>query len=287
MPVIYLDVLIAVNWLIDGLLLSAVSRILRQPTKRWRIVLSGLVGAVASGMIFFTALSPWLLILLHAVVAAALIWIAFPFEGIGSLLRQVTVLYMMSALFSGLVTVLWSLTRSETFLARNGVVYWDVSPLWLAVATAVSYGAICLYEYLTRKRTPPSCEATLRIDDGAGICECRALYDTGMRLAEPFSGRPVVLVERDVLDPYLSDELKAALYCPTVAGREQRRIRLVPYRSLGADGLLPAFVPRDMTVTVGRQNKTVSGTYVALCKDLGLTDYQALVGSDTMGGSSG
>ena len=39
MPVIYLDVLVVLNWFIDFLLLSSTSRILRLPFKRWRLVL--------------------------------------------------------------------------------------------------------------------------------------------------------------------------------------------------------------------------------------------------------
>ena len=52
MPVIYLDVLVVLNWFIDFLLLSSTSRILRLPFKRWRLVLGALLGGISSCLIF-------------------------------------------------------------------------------------------------------------------------------------------------------------------------------------------------------------------------------------------
>ncbi len=284
MPVIYLDVLIAVNWLIDYLLLSATARILRLTPKRWRLVLSGFLGALSACLIFLTTASTLLVLVLHFVSACILMVTAFPFSKIAVFLKRALVFYVISALFSGISSALWSLTESERFYACNGVVYFDISPLLLTLLAAVSYGVICLYEYVTRKKAPHGYEFRLCIEDGNGICECRALYDTGMHLTEPFSGKPVVIVEQSVVEPFLSIELKEALNrvtVPTVSSA-YTRVRFVPYRSIGTDGLLPAFVPRHLTVgAYDRTQRDISGTYVALSKKLGRGEYQALIGNDS------
>ena len=44
MPVIYIDVLLALNLWIDFILLLATARILRLPRRRWRMVLGALLG---------------------------------------------------------------------------------------------------------------------------------------------------------------------------------------------------------------------------------------------------
>lgn len=272
MPIIYLDILIAVNLVIDYLLLSATSRILRLTPKRWRLLLGGSVGAVSACLIFLTTAPIMLIVILHFLSACILIRIAFPFSNVSVFLKRVLVFYVISALFSGGVSALWSLTKSEAFYAYNGVVYFDISPLVLTAFAVVTYAILCLYEYITRKRMPHGISFLLRIDDGHGVCECRALYDTGMHLTEPFSGRPVVIVEEAVLTPYLSDV-------------RRMRMRVVPYRSLGTDGLLPAFVPRFLTIEgKDRRSKDISGTYVALSKGLDRGEYQALIGSDVMEG---
>ncbi len=286
MPIIYLDVLITVNLVIDYLLLSATSRILRLTPKRWRLLLGGLLGAVSACLIFLTTAPTLLIIVFHFMSACILIKVAFSFSKVSVFFKQVLVFYVISALFSGTISALWSLTKSETFYAYNGVVYVDISPLMLTVFAVITYAIMCLYEYITRKRVPHGYSFLLRIDDGNGVCECRALYDTGMHLTEPFSGKPVVVVEQEVIGPYLSEKQKDVLRCPQLSldGRH-RHMRVIPYRSLGTDGLLPAFLPRRLTVEgSGRKQRDITGTYVALSDGLGRGDYQALIGSDVMEG---
>lgn len=286
MPIIYLDILIAVNFVIDYLLLSATSRILRLTPKRWRLLLGALFGAVSACLIFLTTAPTVSVLVFHFASACILIKTAFPFSNVSVFLKQVFVLYVISSLLSGVVSALWSLTESETFYACNGVVYFDVSPLMLTAFAVISYAIIRLYEYITRKRAPHGYAFSLRIDDGNGICECRALYDTGLHLTEPFSGKPVVIVEQAVIEPYLSAKHKEALLCAHLPpGVRGVHMRVVPFRSLGADGLLSAFVPKRLTVEANdRKQRDISGTYVALSKNLGRGEYQALIGSDVMEG---
>ncbi len=286
MPIIYLDILIAVNFVIDYLLLSATSRILRLTPKRWRLLLGGLLGALSACLIFLTTAPILLVLVLHFVSACILIKIAFTFSKVSVFLKQVLVFYVISALFSGVISALWSFTKSESFYAYNGIVYFDISPLMLTAFAVISYATIRLYEYITRKRAPLGYTFLLRIDDGNGVCECRALYDTGMHLTEPFSGKPVVIVEQTVMGPYLSEAHKDVLCCAHLPSDGRcTRMRVIPYRSLGTDGLLPAFIPRCLTIEANdRKQWDISGTYVALSNSLGRGDYQALIGSDVMEG---
>ena len=58
MPVIYIDVLLALNLFIDFLLLSVTARIRRRPHRRWRTVLGALFGAACSCLIFLPDMPP-------------------------------------------------------------------------------------------------------------------------------------------------------------------------------------------------------------------------------------
>ena len=284
-PIIYLDILIAVNWVIDFLLLSATARILRLIPKGWRVVLGGFFGSVCACLIFLTHLPTVVVVVLHFFCACILIKTAFSFSNISVFLKQTLVFYVMSALFSGIVSALWTLTQSESFYSSNGVVYFDISPLMLTFLAVISYGVIRLYEYITRRKAPQGYEFELLMDDGNGVCAFRALYDTGMHLREPFSGKPTVIVEYATIKPFLSSELKEILCYSTVSGLEKigTRVRWIPYRALGSEGLLPAFVPRSLIIKGSdRKQWDISGTYVAVSKDLGRGEYQALIGSDSI-----
>ncbi len=284
-PIIYADILLAVNWVIDFLLLSVTAHVLRLTPKRWRLVLGALLGSVCACAIFLVQLPTVVVVVFHFLCACILIKISFPFSNLSAFLKQTLVLYVMSALFSGIVSVLWALTKSETFYSSNGVVYFDISPLMLTCLAVISYGIIRLYEYLTRRKAPQGYEFELLMDDGFGVCSCRALYDTGLHLREPFSGKPTVIVEYAAIQPYLAEELKETLCYSTISGtnKHSARVRLIPYRAIGGEGLLPAFIPKHLRIKgYDRKEWNISGTYVAVSKQLERGEYQALIGSDSI-----
>ena len=276
MPVIYADVLVALNWLIDYLLLSAVAVALRIPHLPWRRVVSALLGGVYSCVIFLPPLPSWLRIVADTAVAGVMVLTAFSFQKTGQFLKRTAVLFLISALFSGVVTALTQWLAGEWVLIGNGQLYAAISPLHLAIFALISYGALRLYERLTRKHLTSSGEYRVRVEDGGGVCEGRALHDTGLHLREPFSGAAVILMERTALQPCLSVELNTAL---SQAGGE--RVRMIPYRTVSGNGLLPAFRPRRVRVwRNGGKERDVTGVYVALTESLGRGEYQALIGND-------
>ena len=271
MPIIYLDVLIVSNWFIDYLLLSLTARLLRLPPRRVRMVLGALLGGVSACQMLLTVPTA-VTLLLHILSAAFIILIAFPCHSAKGFIRTTVVFFCLSALLSGLVTALWYLTDSEVILTQNGVVYFDISPLMLTVFATISYGIIRLYERLTKKRAPSGLEYVLCIETDTGICECRALYDTGLQLREPFSGSPVIVASR-----------KTVSTCLPTREAEVTRLRWIPYHTVSNEGLLPAFAPRKVTLRrLGQPKRDITGVYIALSESLERGDYTALSGGDVI-----
>lgn len=276
MPTVYLDVLIALNWVIDGLLLSAVAEWLRLPTRRFRILLGGLFGGVCSCIIVLPTMPSIIRIALDTVMALVMIRIAFPYHGFRSFLKSTVWLFVISALFSGIVTLLSSWTEDERVIVNNGMVYADISPIALTVLSVISYTVIRLCERITRKRMPHG-EYRIRWDDGAGVCVGRALCDTGLHLREPFSNASVIIMERQTAYPFLREDIKAALSETTA----HSRVRMIPYQTVGGNGLLPAFRPRSVILErFGGEKREITGVYVALCDSLGRGEYDMLIGNE-------
>ena len=131
------------------------------------------------------------------------------------------------------------------------------------------------------------------LDYGMGPVSVRALLDTGNHLTEVFSGSPVAVVRREAVESALPSSVLAAARCahagetspdgaaiPQAAAGDSG-IRLVPYRSVGGKGLLPAFRPQSASLLSSAGiSRDVTGIYTALCSDLGRGGYDALIGSD-------
>ncbi len=299
MPVIYIDVLLALNLWIDFVLLLATARLLRLPRKRWRMVLGALVGAASACLVFLPSLPAPLSVGIKLAAAGVILLVAFPWRGVRPYIKAVVVFFVISTLFAGLAAALYFFAAPPGFYVVNGVVYYDVSPLMLVLLTVISYGVLCLFDRFTRKKAPLGGEFRLLVTCGGATVALRVLYDSGNSLVEPFSGSPVAVVRRASLGAVLPAEVAAALRgaaeapvarvalaAPAAGGQEtavalKSRLRLVPFRSVGGDGLLPAFRPDHLTVVAGDgAGRDITGAYVAVTETLGRGEFDGLIGSD-------
>ena len=267
MPVVYADVLVTLNWLVDYLLLSAVAVVLRIPVRRWRMVIAALVGGFSSCLIFLPPVPVPIRLVTDVTVAAVMVGIGFSFCGMAVFAKRTAVLFILSALFAGVVSALVQWTAGDILVVGNGQVYADISPIQLALFSVVSYASVRVYERVTRKHLSAEGEYHLHIEEDGGVYEGRALHDTGLHLREPFSGASVIVVEREPLTKAL----------PAVP---KERIRMIPYRSVGGDGLLTAFRPKRVRLERRGKERDVTGVYVAVTETLGRGEYEALIGSD-------
>ncbi len=270
--VIYLDVLLAVNWVIDFLLLHATARLTRTPARGGRLVLGAAVGAASCCVVLLPALPAPLSVAWKAAGACAMTAAAFRWSGVGPLLRRTAVLFVLSAAFAGAAMALWVFAAPTGLQVVNGVVYYELSPLLLIALTAVSYGLLCLVGRFMRRREPVGRAYRLRIVYHGQTAEVAALYDSGNGLVEPFSGAPVAVADYAAVAALLTPAWEPSRRTPPGA-------RLIPYSSVGGDGFLPAFRPERLTVCGEEGEWDVSGAYVAVCGGLGGGDHGALIGT--------
>lgn len=270
--VVYLDVLLAVNWVIDFLLLHAVARLTRTPCRGGRLVLGAAVGAACCCVVLLPPLPAVLSVLLKAAGALAMVVVGFRFAGWGMLLKRAAVLFVLSAAFAGVAMAAWWLAAPDGLQVINGVVYYDIPPLLLIALTAASYGLLCLWGRWTRRREPMGRTYRLRLTYNGKTAQVTALFDSGNGLAEPFSGAPAAVAEYRAVAALLSPEWEPSRRLPPTGAR------LIPFSSVGGSGLLPAFRPDCLTVIGEEGEWDVTGAWVAVCDRLGNGNYGALIG---------
>lgn len=277
MPIVYADVLIALNWLTDFLLLCATACLLHIPSRRICLTLSSFFGGVYALVLLLPPLPSLMRFVADLAVAVGMVFIAFPHYPLKMRIKQTLVLFLVSALFSGIVSAFGNLFLGEYVCVNNGAVYVDISPLMVAIFAMISYTFVRVLEYVIQKRMPKGGEYRLTVRDDKAVFEGRALCDTGLRLREPFSGAPVIVMEREKVLSCVSDEVKTALE----ETKAHARVRMIPYRTVSGAGVLPAFRPRRVQIErFGEKRRDITGVYVALCDDLGRGEYEALVGND-------
>lgn len=271
--VIYADVLVVLNAWVDYLLLLGVNRATGGGTKPWRLILGALIGGLSGLAVFLPPLPWWASLLVKAATAVLMIAAAFSFAPWRLFLRRSVLLFVFSAGFAGVCGALYFFVAPPGFAVVNGVVYYAVPPLLLVALTAVCYIAMWVAERLCRVRAPMGRSYTVRVTVDDRTAAVRCLYDSGDHLTDPFSGKPVLILERaaaETLLPVPSD---------TVAAAQAPGWHLIPYGSLGGNGVLPAFSPRSVAVKTAAGETPLPPCLVAVCEHLGRGDYRGLIGT--------
>lgn len=250
--VIYLDVLIAVNFIITYFSLKAASKLLHAGYSTKRLIAASAFGGLSS----LSAVIPLDFIgsfFLKIILTFAMVFIAFGFVNISSFVFRTLITAVIAALVCGVTILLRELTGSSFFGAAGGYPYLDISVFLLIISTTVVYALIAVYRRICDK--PQKEEMIKLIIEKNGIsAEITAYPDSGNNLRDFLTGLPVIVCRKDSLKNIIPD-----------FRNNSRGLRLIPFSSVGANGIITAFRADRITAVYGNGNKTqidaLIGTY--------------------------
>lgn len=255
---VYVDILLAVNFFVNLLLLSLVGG--RCRCSRGRLVLAACVGALSSLHIFLPPLPVWagtaLGVLLKIGWGAAMVRIAFGWQGWYSLIKRWLLLLGCGWAFFGLMQQLRGCYAGKGMFVFDNALYFHIRTPVFILCLAGAYLVVW------------SIGAQLRLD---------ALIDSGNSLVEPFSGLPVAVCSLSVAAKLLSAELLSAMLCGQ--GNQLHRVRQIPFCAVGQSGLLPAVKGERLTICCESQAPKVSEAfYLAVTQQpIGGEEWQLLL----------
>lgn len=252
MPV-YLDLVIALNFLVDFLLLLGTSRLCGYPARPLRTALAALLGGVYGGLCLLPGLHFLGNVLWRTVSLALMALLAF---GVS-----------VSALRRGVVFALLSMALGGVALGLGG------SSFWTLVAAAGGVCSLCVVGF--RGKLEARSYVPVVLSYGGKRLQLTALQDTGNTLRDPVTGRPVLVIAADAAQQ-LTGLSREQLRQPVESVGALPGLRLIPYRAVGKDsGLLLAL--RFPEVKIG----TWKGSSLVAFAPEGLSPenaYQALTG---------
>lgn len=260
---IYIDVLITVNIFIDYFLLMLTKKIIGSNVKYLRII----IGSAAGGIFALTALLPvlpfGLNILTDFIVAMLLIFITFGRCEIKAYIKRVLVFFTLSFLFGGIMIFVYLSFKPRGMGIYNDVIYFDISPVLLIALTLVCYYIMLLIKKLT-KSVYKSDIHNVEINIGGKSYIFNAKLDTGCNVKEPFSGKSVIIAEKEVFNDFVPDNTK---------------VRMIPFKSLGGNGILRGFCADSIIIDGKAVDNSV---YIGLCENIFKGDIKAIIPSELL-----
>ena len=280
---VYLDVLVAVNFLVDYFLLYAAGQLSASAISRVRLCLGALLGAACSCSILLPPLPLAVNALITAVSCGLMTLVAFGFRGWRRFGRAVLWVTAVTIGYGGLMLALWLFAAPRGLIVNNGAVYIDIPPGLLVLATVVCYALTSLFSGQLRKRNLMRSRCRVTIFNRGNQVSIDAIVDTGNLLTEPFSGLPVIVAERDALQPVLPEGCDSFGQGSTQSGCAPPGLRVIPYSGVGGQGVMLAFRPQRITTQLPGGRPQAAEAYIGVLNSGRVgREHQAIVNPDIL-----
>ncbi|MBI2874661.1 MAG: sigma-E processing peptidase SpoIIGA [Firmicutes bacterium] len=291
MAYIYLDTLFLINFFFDYLVLVLTARMSGSRAHPGRMALAALLGAGYFLLILWEGAGFLGGLAVKLLFSALMVAVAFVPRLPGEFVRLLAYFYGVSFFVGGASFGLYSLARSGLW-PLGPVPWWTVLPGSLAVSIAGRY----VLRRFSRRLWEERLLVPIWIGVGGKEVRLMSLVDTGNQLNDPLTGTPVIVAELDplavLLPPPVSEACSAAgetegftSFLEEIQDDQTgdgwiRRIRLVPFRSLGTrSGILIGFRPDAIRIGENPSGRALVEAVVAVSPHALSQDgsYQALL----------
>lgn len=262
MQTIYVDTLLCVNLFIDYIMLYALRKILKINSKLIRLLPGAILAAVLTLGVFLPFYSRLFSVFYRVISAAVTVFVAFGKTNVKSFLLRVAAFIGISISFSGAVSLIWLIFKPKGIVVWGDAVYLDISPVMLIVCSFFAFISLSIYERVKSKVKPKVRIHRVTVYSDKSEYSFSSMVDTGCNLREPFSGLPVIVADKELINssdiPY-------------------NKLRLVPYKTLSGEGVLKAFKPDKIEID-GKELK--SGCFIGVSEGKLKNEIKSLMGEE-------
>lgn len=222
---IYVDLVLLLNFGFDLLLLFATGIILRRQTDLKRLLLGSFLGSITIFSMFIEV-SSISLFLIKIIISIGMVLITFGYIDLKYTLKNLFYLYTSSILLGGFLYFL----NLEFSYKNEGLVFY-FNGLSINVIILIIMSPIIIYAYvkqglLLKNQYSNYYNIDIYLKNG-NIIPTTAFLDTGNHLEDPYKKRPILLLNKNLLQ----------------IDYEKDSILLVPYDTLNHHGLLKCIIP--------------------------------------------
>lgn len=269
--VVYADILVILNLIVDYFLLSASAAILRVKLPVFRQLGGAAVGALSSLYIFAPDLGIFVDVALRAAVCAVMVLCAFGFRGAKRFFRSAGVLFLVTCGFGGIMTALWTIFKPDGMTVVNSVVYFNISPAVLIGASVITYLLFMLFKAIFSRTSELAdrCEITVTAEEKSITMD--AIVDTGNSIKDYLSGSEVIIADGEFVKVLLGSDN------PVTDARLKKRYRILPLSTVSGGGTLDGFRCDSAVISDGERTVKLEKPILAVSKTPLRDDYQAIV----------
>lgn len=288
---IYIDVLICTNIFISYFILLAISRLYFFHINKLRLILGASLGGLCSLLILIPETNFCINSVVKFLITAIIVLVSFRITSIINFAKALASFYVVNFIFAGIVLFIWYFLDSKNILTKNGIVYFNISPLFFIISTLIAYSIIKFLSFFTTQRENDHNFCSLKIEQNNRVLKLNAKIDTGNTLRDPFSNKPVAIVEYKFIEDIIPLELRDYFLNSTSSNKElvdiskvtHIKFRAIPFNTILGTGIMPAFMPDKIKIAEKGKKETEKDAFIAVCKGKIVNEnYGALVSADML-----
>lgn len=291
---IYAEYLLIENFIINYIILYVTKRFTRTDTHIVRIILSSLVGALYTLIVFIPKLQFMANFIGKISISIILIILAFNPNKLKKFIRLFATFYTVSFVFAGGSFALFYLTNSKVYFGEGIFYIKNISgfkPSILIIGiiiSAIFYKIASQYIYGKINKENMYVNLTVELQDKKA--RFKGLVDTGNSLMDPITNIPVIIVEFSAIKELLPSSIQEIFTINNeddlniiskvmYKSDEMIKFRLIPFKSIGKDnGMLLGFKP-DGVIIENNEDKQISDIVIGIYNNhlTSDSDYVALL----------
>jgi stage II sporulation protein GA (sporulation sigma-E factor processing peptidase) len=263
MRVIYVDVLFLMNFSADFIILSLTARLLRRDAMKLRLLIAAFFGGIYAVLatLFISGIPSGIC---AALALALMVLFAFGYRNFSRYLRSCLAVLLLSALFGGVITLVWSYLRDylgkSELRADTGAKL--VFFLFLSVFGYLLVRFAARLSGLGEERS-----VRVRVTVGGTKRALELLVDNACFLREPLTGKAVIVLSRKSASGLLPESILAAGEgeLPDLSGEQRRRYYAIVCKTVGGRRIMHGYRPdkvelfhvgkhRELSALIGLSN---------------------------------
>lgn len=274
--VIYADVLIFTNIIVNYFLLLVSAKLTKTVFKTYRIIIASAVGGIFSLYILLDINNTVIDILFKLVFSLITVFTAFGYGGIKQFLRNAMSLFSSSFIFAGAMLLFWQIFKTNIIYVNNSTVYFDISVSLMIVLSVAVYLIISLTEFFIGRKRLTAAFCNIEILFGNKCFKSKAFFDTGNSLRDNFSDNEVVLVDLKAFNAQIVPDFDSEddFY--------KKRYRILPCKTVGGESILEGFRADKLTVELDGKQYDFENPVVMFSKTKIRKDGGALLNSEIL-----
>lgn len=210
---IYIDLFFLFNTIMDMIIITSVSILLKRNTSYLRIILSSLLGGLSS-VLLFTSINK---LILEIITITIMSIVSFKYKNIRYFITNIIYTYMLSILLGGLIYLFNSKVTINTYLNYLVIIIISLEVMTLYIKES--------------KKIKNTYNNYYKVDIYFKDKEKLSLVgfvDTGNNLYDPYKKRPIILVDKKY--------------------QVEKDFILVPYHTVTGEGLLKCIKPEKIYI---------------------------------------